>query len=705
MRFQIKRSQIVPMNSRKSGLRSRGEEQDFEKLHAAALESGELFEDNEFLPVDESIFYSKSPPCPITWLRPHEIVDSPKFISDDASRFDVQQGRLGDCWLLAAVANLTLNKSLLHRVVPPEQSFDDQYAGIFRFRFWQYGRWVEVVIDDRLPTHDGSLIFMNSEDNTEFWTALFEKAYAKLYGSYEALSGGTTSEAMVDFSGGVNEVYELSKVPDGFHKVMMKASRLGSLMGCSIQPDPDVHEAVMENGLVRGHAYSITKICEADIETPNMSGKIPMVRVRNPWGNETEWNGAFSDKSPLWQFIPEEEREEMGLTFDADGEFWMTYRDFSTNFEKLEICSLGPDSFDEIDSSTQNDESKAIQRWETSVFEGAWVRGVTAGGCRNYIDSFHHNPQYCLTLDEADDEDDDDNCTIIVSVMQKNRRAMRKMGKDNLSIGYAIYHMPDPGAAPTPLDKRYFCQNASVARSGSYINCREMTSRFKVPPGTYTIIPTTFQPNEEGDFIVRVFSEKANVMVENDVEVGPVEIDEAVKPEAEPEYQQAIREAFSKIAGDDLEIDYLELQQVLECALRNEFEFEGFSKDTVRSMVALMDVDNSGKLGLDEFMTLWKNLRVWKQAFKLHDKDDTGNLSSFELREALRASGYSTNNTLLNCLMHRYGDKGGQISFNDYIALSVRMEACIEIFRAQDKENSGEATFSLSDWMEHFMYS
>ena len=71
--------------------------------------------------------------------------------------------------------------------LPSQQNFEHGYCGVFRFRFWHFGDWVEVLVDDRLPTYKGRLIYLHSTDPSEFWAALLEKAYAKLYGTYESL--------------------------------------------------------------------------------------------------------------------------------------------------------------------------------------------------------------------------------------------------------------------------------------------------------------------------------------------------------------------------------------------------------------------------------------------------------------------------------------------------------------------------------------
>lgn len=484
--------------------------QDFQAIKTECLESGNLFNDPEF-PADEaSLYFSQSAPYSMEWKRPHELVNDPELFAAGASRFDINQGELGDCWLLAALANLTLNKKLLYRVVPLDQSFSEEYAGIFHFQFWQYGTWVDVVIDDMLPTRGGKLMFMKSETENEFWTALLEKAYAKLHGSYEALKGGTTCEACVDFTGGCSELYQLKDkdIPQDMFSIMKKAYDRCSLKGCSLEPDPRVTEAKTEVGLIRGHAYSITKVVKAKIETPRVSGQIPLVRIRNPWGNEAEWNGAWSDGSPEWQYIPDDEKQLLGINFDQDGEFWMSYKDFMNYFDQVEICNLTPDSLEAAGDFSDR------PKWMVSTFDGAWIPGKSAGGCRNNLSTFATNPQFMITVTDPDEDDDEELCTVIISLMQKGRRALRDEGLDTLTVGFALYYVKDPSAVSIPLDMDFFRFTRSAGRSKAFINLREVSVRFRLPPGAYCVVPSTFAPNDPGEFILRVFTEKPSIVEE-----------------------------------------------------------------------------------------------------------------------------------------------------------------------------------------------
>ena len=172
---------------------------------------------------------------------------NPEMYVGERDRFDINQGEIGDCWFLAALANLAEDEDAFHHVVPKNQSFSpENYCGMFKFRFFRFGEWVEVVIDDRLPTRNGELIYLKANNDMridateiEFWSPLLEKAYAKLYGSYKALEGGLTIEAAVDFSGGIPEMIDTSRLNrDGDIKklfdVMKKAYEHYAFMSCSL---------------------------------------------------------------------------------------------------------------------------------------------------------------------------------------------------------------------------------------------------------------------------------------------------------------------------------------------------------------------------------------------------------------------------------------------------------------------------------------
>lgn len=175
-----------------------------------------LFEDLDFPSDDSSLFFDCTTPIArlrgdITWRRPQEICQSPALFPDNINQAHAKQGLLGDCWFLCASSFLLKNKHLLNKVFPTDQPQwgDSRYRGSFQFFFWQQGLWTKVVIDDRLPCINSTLCFSRCHSPTAFWVALLEKAYAKLYGSFERLWAGQVSEALVDLTGGLAEHWGL----------------------------------------------------------------------------------------------------------------------------------------------------------------------------------------------------------------------------------------------------------------------------------------------------------------------------------------------------------------------------------------------------------------------------------------------------------------------------------------------------------------
>uniref|UniRef100_A0A4W6D9L9 Calpain-1 catalytic subunit n=1 Tax=Lates calcarifer TaxID=8187 RepID=A0A4W6D9L9_LATCA len=662
--------------------------QDYESLKAQCLRSGKLFEDSLFPCAASSLGFNELGPRSsktygVRWMRPTEFCKRPEFIVDGATRTDICQGALGDCWLLAAIASLTLNDNLLHRVVPHGQSFQQGYAGIFHFQFWQFGEWVEVVIDDRLPVKDGKLLFVHSAEGTEFWSALLEKAYAKLNGCYEALSGGSTSEGFEDFTGGVTEMYELVKAPSDLFSIIRRAIDRGSLLGCSIDitSSRDM-EAVTFKKLVKGHAYSVTGVDEV-VYRGNMT---KLVRIRNPWG-EVEWTGAWK-----WDSVDRSVRERL-QNRSEDGEFWMSFSDFLREFNRLEICNLTADAL----------QHSQLKKWSSSLYQGEWRRGSTAGGCRNYPATFWLNPQFKIVLQHPDTPGQSE-CSFLAALMQKDRRKKRREGKDMETIGFAVYEVRGgtfAGRSGVHLKRDFFLTHASSARSELFINLREVSSRLRLPAGEYIIVPSTFEPHKEADFVLRVFSEKPADSEELDDDVVaelPTQLDES-------QIDAGFKNLFRQLAGPDMEISVTELQTILNRIIskHKDLKTDGFTKEACRSMINLMDTDGSGKLGLTEFHVLWEKIKRYLTIFRQFDLDKSGTMSSYEMRMALESAGFKLTNQLFQLIILRYTEADMAVDFDNFVTCLVRLETMFKTFKTLDTDGDGQISLTFFQVWPHSM--
>ncbi|KAM4617445.1 calpain-1 catalytic subunit [Discoglossus pictus] len=674
--------------------------QDYDRILHECLQNGTLYSDETFPPSAYSIGFKELGPNTsktrgVKWVRPTQLVSNPQFIVDGATRTDICQGALGDCWLLAAIASLTLNDTLLHRVVPHGQSFQQNYAGIFHFQLWQYGEWMDVVVDDLLPVKDGKLVFVHSAEGSEFWSALLEKAYAKVNGSYEALSGGSTSEGFEDFTGGVTEWYELKKAPTDLYNIIQKALDRGSLMGCSIDITSATDmEAITFKKLVKGHAYSVTGAKEVSYR-----GQLTkLIRMRNPWG-EVEWTGAWSDGSAEWNSVDPSQREELRIKME-DGEFWMSFQDFLREYSRLEICNLTPDSL----------KARNIRKWNTTLYSGSWRKGSTAGGCRNYPATFWVNPQFKIKLDEEDHDDDygsETGCTFLIALMQKNRRKEKRFGKDMETIGFAVYEVPREflGQAGVHLKRDFFLSNASQARSEQFINLREVSTRHKLPPGEYIVVPSTFEPNVEGDFVLRVFSENKHGAVEMDDEnTANLPTEESL---SEGDLDEGFKKLFRQLAGADMEVSVQELQTILNKIIskHKDLRTKGFSLESCRSMVNLMDKDGNGKLGILEFNVLWNKIKNYLTIFRKFDMDKSGSMSAYEMRLALEFAGFKLSNPLHQLIITRYAEPDLAVDFDSFTCCLIRLETMFRFFQGMDTDKDGVITFNLFTWLQMTMFA
>ncbi|XP_062594364.1 calpain-A-like [Saccostrea cucullata] len=412
-------------------------EKDYHTLRKELLRTNSLFVDADFPPDYSSLTFDKTPPAglrTVIWKRPTELSRNPKFIVKNATRFDLDQGYLGNCWFIAGAALVATKKKLLERVVPQDQEFDRTYAGIFHFNFWWYGKWVEVVIDDYLPTDGYRLIYArNREEPNEFWAALLEKAYAKLRGCYEGVDGGKLQDSVVDLTGGISETVDIkdkSQIPVDIYEILWRSWKMNSFLGCSISLPPNVSSSSREvrrpNGLYMGHAYSITALAVIPFKGSN----VRLCRLRNPWGR-SEWNGDWSDESYQIRNLSSEAKQRLGIVIQDDGEFWIPIDDVLVNFEEIQLIHLQPDA------TTQGvaiDEGK--RQWNVTVYHDQWIKGVTAGGCGNapYQDLYWKNPQFSVTLRDVDDTDNKPTCTVIISLIEKEHN-----NKSKIAIGFDVY--------------------------------------------------------------------------------------------------------------------------------------------------------------------------------------------------------------------------------------------------------------------------
>uniref|UniRef100_A0A4W6FN14 Calpain catalytic domain-containing protein n=2 Tax=Lates calcarifer TaxID=8187 RepID=A0A4W6FN14_LATCA len=568
-----------------------------------------------------------------------------------------------------------------------DQTFKN-YAGIFHFRFWRFGQWVDVVIDDHLPTLNNQLLSVHCNGGNEFWVPLLEKAYAKVCGSYADMSAGLPSEACKDFTGGVAMMFQLREVHSAGHDVKLwnqltNATECNSLICCgTAQKGDKLVNTVAHTGLVDAHAYSITGVTEVTY----YGSKVRLVRIMNPWG-KTEWNGKWSDKSDLWNSVSQADREKC---FNRDnGEFWMELEDFCHYFLMMFICCENPNFLDG-DTDTQ---------WKCQIYDGKWVAGRSAGGNVN-SSTFATNPQYRIQVTILDkDEKEDQN--ILISLMQKPEQGHRKKRRLN-PVGLTLFKVP-PGTPAGRLGSDFFRRSQPVKQRQMYDYARDLIEQHSLQPGEYVIVPSTMKPYTSAEFVLSVYTKTdAKISVHDGGDDDDTDNDKLILPEIPTKSEEednnkdnsSDRSLFNRYAGQTGELSARQLQKLLNDNFPHG-TWHGFGLDTCRSMIAMVDTDKRMTMTFSEFSTLWTKIHEFKKQFNRADSNKNGSLSDYELEKAIGSAGMDVNDVAVRLMMFRYSGVSSTI-MEDFIVLMLRLENSKNVFK--DKSSDGVITLDWDEW-------
>ncbi|XP_035034346.1 calpain small subunit 1a [Hippoglossus stenolepis] len=175
----------------------------------------------------------------------------------------------------------------------------------------------------------------------------------------------------------------------------------------------------------------------------------------------------------------------------------------------------------------------------------------------------------------------------------------------------------------------------------------------------------------------------------------------------ENDEEKQFRKVFQQLAGDDMEVSPTELKDILNKIIgkHGDLKTDGFSIESCRSMVAVMDSDSTGRLGFHEFKHLWNNIKKWQGVYKTYDTDGSGVIGEDELPDAFRAAGFPLNDQLFKMIIRRYSDENGNMDFDNYIGCLVRLDAMCRSFKTLDKDNNGTIKVNVQEWLQLTMYS
>ncbi|KAM6222791.1 calpain-7 isoform 5-T5 [Rhynchocyon petersi] len=424
------------------------------------------------------------------WVRPEDLTNNPTMIYT-VSSFSIKQTIVSDCSFVASLAisaayERRFNKKLITSIIYPQnKDGEPEYnpCGKYMVKLHLNGVPRKVIIDDQLPVdHKGELLCSYSNNKSELWVSLIEKAYMKVMGGYD-FPGSNSNIDLHALTGWIPERVAMHADSQTFSKdssfrMLYQRFHKGDVLITA--STGTMTEAEGEKwGLVPTHAYAVLDIRE-------FKG-LRFIQLKNPWSH-LRWKGRYSEND-VKNWSPELQKY---LNFDPrtaqkidNGIFWISWDDLCQYYDVIYL-SWNPSLFKEstcihrmilqiIENLSQWLYTRLMEKKFITQINGKWS-GQTAGGCGNFQETHKNNPIYQFHIDKMG--------PLLIELR----------GPRQYSVGFEVVAVSVAGdSGPHGFQRK----SSGDFRCGfCYLELEN------IPAGVYNIIPSTFLPKQEGPFFL-----------------------------------------------------------------------------------------------------------------------------------------------------------------------------------------------------------
>lgn len=203
---------------------------------------------------------------------------------------DIGQGQLGNCYFLAALAAITNHHSKVLHNAFTASTITSRNKNYYTTRWFLNGKKTEVSVDNMIPAGDHGPFFTQPSKDGEWWPVILAKSWAKIFGTYKAVEGGTAQTVVTALTGAPVTSYR--------HDIKTEAENWKLLQQSAADKDVMIagsRDNAKKYGLASGHAYAVLEII-ADFKAGGKTyGNV--VQLMNPWRTDNYKGKVANDEA------------------------------------------------------------------------------------------------------------------------------------------------------------------------------------------------------------------------------------------------------------------------------------------------------------------------------------------------------------------------------------------------------------------------